>query len=998
MKKRIFAFDLGKASIGYCVREDNEIKCANSIILDKDYGEIASQRDRRRIKKTLDAHKAREEFFNNLWIKAGLEILTKDDERFKKEFPSKNENEIYTSCLLRIALLQNKTLKHWQIYKALYNAIQRRGYDPNVKWANNSDDDKKNIELLEKYTKENDTDIIQNEIYKYPCYYDALRLGLWDEKMPEEFKRAIPIENNTKVRSTDYVAPRNLIIKELSRLWENAKKQIPQLSKITTEEFLWGDYREQYGSLVNPDLRKFMGRKEDWTGVLGQKIPRFENRIISKCKLLPKRNVCKADTFENATFCMLMKLKNLRFTNIYGEKCKLNFEDINLIYNNWLEKIKSKEGKLDTTITKPEIEKLLGIKILDKIEPMKINISGRSSFCRRACEIMKKIILSGQNPLDIDVSEFIDNPNTQNPITKQEIEQMLLKAGTWENLYVSDNRDENSQDFTDLRIKTDIILSNVTNSIVKNRLQLFRDLIFKLVKEYGVADDVIFEFVRQDSLEGKKRAKSYEDMIKKNEKDNEVIKKELESVNAKNKENFLKLKLLKMQGGKCIYSGKPIEITNFDACEIDHIFPRTYGGNDELSNKVLCFREYNQQKAGRCPFEWLSKDENIWVDYVDRLNKIKTTLGNKKFELLTSPKEKCIELIGSYNGLAETGHISRLAQQITAVIFGWGLGVKDENRHIFVNNGSSTSKIRRQYHLNSLLGDDEKKNRENDKHHALDAICISYSREYKYNKEKDCDEIKDFPIEQIKKVINEIMPMPYAHKKVQKQTVRPLETIYGKRTYGDKEYITNRTDITRIEMKDSKIKSIIDNAIKNDLLEKMAQNPDKKTWENYLSNYYHPLKKTKVKKVMLIESEGKFEKDSNGRERMGEFVDFGSKGTIHQFKHSKAHKGQILYFDNKNNVKVMPIYANIKTQEVKNKLAEMGYKLYNKGQIFSSGCLVQVSNDFKGGKNTYPKGIYKVRTIMSDGKVKLESNNGIEILTSAKNLAEAKFHKAHVDF
>ena len=49
--KRTFAFDLGKASIGYCVREDNEIKCANSIIIDKDYGEITTQRDRRRIKK-----------------------------------------------------------------------------------------------------------------------------------------------------------------------------------------------------------------------------------------------------------------------------------------------------------------------------------------------------------------------------------------------------------------------------------------------------------------------------------------------------------------------------------------------------------------------------------------------------------------------------------------------------------------------------------------------------------------------------------------------------------------------------------------------------------------------------------------------------------------------------------------------------------------------------------------------------------------------------------
>ena len=214
-----------------------------------------------------------------------------------------------------------------------------------------------------------------------------------------------------------------------------------------------------------------------------------------------------------------MKLKNLRFTNIYGEKCKLDVNDINLIYENWLNKIESRDEKLDTTITKQEIQKALNIEILDKIDPLKINITGRSSFCRRACEIMKKIILSGTNPLETDISEFVDNPNTKNPITESEITEMLSRVGSWENLYIPDNRDKNAQDYTDLRVRTDVVLSNITNTIVKNRLQLFRDLIFKLVEEYGVADEVIFEFVRQDSLEGKKRAKRYEEMIKKNEKD-----------------------------------------------------------------------------------------------------------------------------------------------------------------------------------------------------------------------------------------------------------------------------------------------------------------------------------------------------------------------------------------------------------------------------------------------------------------------------------------------
>ncbi len=38
--KRIFAFDMGKASIGYCVREDNEIKETGSVIIEKDHSSV----------------------------------------------------------------------------------------------------------------------------------------------------------------------------------------------------------------------------------------------------------------------------------------------------------------------------------------------------------------------------------------------------------------------------------------------------------------------------------------------------------------------------------------------------------------------------------------------------------------------------------------------------------------------------------------------------------------------------------------------------------------------------------------------------------------------------------------------------------------------------------------------------------------------------------------------------------------------------------------------
>ena len=809
MKKNVFAFDLGKASIGYCVREEHDIKIANSVIIEKDHSEVATIRDRRRIHRTKLAHKARENYFNELWSSCGLLPLAKDDERFTKEFAPEGDDTIYTSCLLRIALLQGVKLEDWQVFKALYNALQRRGYDANLPWKSAlTEDDKTNQELIRKYTQENGVELIQSEEYKYPCYYDALRLGLWDEKSPNKLQRAIPLSNSNKVRTTQYVAPRGLVENELCKLWENSQEQFPELNRYSVEEFLYGEYRQAYGSYNDKEFRGVMGTANDWQGVLGQKIPRFDNRIISKCKLLPKRNVCKAETLENVSFVLLMKLKNLRFRSPSGEKCMLSELAIQEIYNNWLKE--SDNGKkLNTTITKTKIEKVIGYKMMDDTkyinETLKVNLSGRSSFCRRACQIMSKIILEGiENPAIMDVAEFTDDIGTPNGITEQEIRAMLSKVGTWDNLYIPDSRNENAEIATSARGKTDIMIGNITNPIVRNRLQIFRDLLLDLYKEYGKPDEVIFEFVRDgadNSLFGRVKAQSAEAMMKKNEKENEQIKKELESAEALSAINFEKLKLLKMQGGKCAYSGKNIGISDFDACEIDHVYPRTMGGNDALYNRVLCYRVENQKKAGRTPYEWLSSDEEMWSTYVKRLSDIKNLLGKKKYELLTSKPEDCAKLIDSYNGLAETSHIAKVAQQITAFVFEWGLQVEGEKRHIYVNNGASTHAIRRRYGLNSFLGDDFKKNRENDKHHALDAICISYSRDFKYDKASGKDVIEGFNPLKVKEVIDSIIPFPYANKKPFKGNTRPLETIYGYRQYNGKDYITNRVFLASMEPK-----------------------------------------------------------------------------------------------------------------------------------------------------------------------------------------------------
>ncbi len=1022
--KRYFAFDMGKASIGFCVREDNNIITAGSVIIEKEHADISDNRKRKRAKRTLDAHKAREKWFNDLWQSLGLNIISKDDEKFKREFSAKGDATIYNSCLLRIALLQDIQLEEWQIYKALHSAIQRRGYDSNVPWKSvETNDDKNQQKQAEQYTKYNDKELIIDEKYKYPCYYDAVCLGLWEEDNPTVFKRTLG-KNPIKVRS-ERVATRELVVKELKALWIAAQKQLPKLREISTETFLYGNYQEAYGSFVNPKWRKYMGKKEDWQGVLGQKIPRFNNRIISKCKLLPKRNVCSADFLENIIFTLLMQLKNFRYIDENNNPARLAPYEIKEIYDNkitdWIKNqkdLKLNNKKHDFTITKSDIEKIIGKGFVPKdFEKFKVNTSGRSSFCRRAMKIMTDIILSGDEPVNIDASKYadVDVKTEANPITKEEIQEMLSKIGNWNELHIPDNRYEMEEIAKNGNIESDLMIGTVTNPVVRNRLQIFKNLFIENINKYGMPDKVIFEFVRDgadSSLYGQEKAKANKQYMDNQEKENDKIKKVLGDDYSPR--NFLMYKLAEMQDWKCIYSGSPITPSDFNACDIDHIYPRTDAGNDALFNKVVCFYTANRDKNGKTPYEWLSHDKQRWGEYVTRVQNLSKKLGKKKTALLTMPPEQCEKIMDSYNGLAETAQVVRIAQKIAAYIMGIGLQTKEEARRIFTNNGASTHKIRKQFDLNKLLGDDEKKNRENPKHHALDAICISYSQDLQYNTQRHKYIIDGFDVPQIKQIINDIVPFPYTHKKPLKSDVLPLETIYGKRRYnGNNEAIltTKKSlvdDLIPTKKKDkykdqneflkkfkSRIMKITDVFIKEDLLNLINMNKDynEKEWKSMLSNYVHPKKKTLVKKVRVEETSGEIKFDNNGIARIGEYSDFGTKGVKGQFKHSKQHKGQILYFDTKGAIKVKPIYANKKTQDVKDELINMGCKLYRGGEMFRSGILVHFDKNFSVKDDVLPAGIYRLRTIQADGRAKIENNVGNEYLINLAILVDAGLKK-----
>src|SRR5438045_7225162 len=127
----IWAFDLGKASIGEAVRQNNDFLHRESLLIPEKFAETKTAADRRRMFRTREAHKAREQWLDEVMLRAGIEALKgrrtlkvdgkwqaapetetqkKSRELLEREFAEPGDPTCYTSCLLRIKLLRGEKL------------------------------------------------------------------------------------------------------------------------------------------------------------------------------------------------------------------------------------------------------------------------------------------------------------------------------------------------------------------------------------------------------------------------------------------------------------------------------------------------------------------------------------------------------------------------------------------------------------------------------------------------------------------------------------------------------------------------------------------------------------------------------------------------------------------------------------------------------------------------------------------------------------------------
>ena len=271
----------------------------------------------------------------------------------------------------------------------------------------------------------------------------------------------------------------------------------------------------------------------------------------------------------------------------------------------------------------------------------------------------------------------------------------------------------------------------VKNTVVFKAVNETRKILNELIRKYGSPEYINIEVADDLGRSFKERAKIIK-RINDNKKEKDKIANKLIELGLR-KEGEVKpfdierYRLWEEQEGKDLYTGDviPIEKILSGIYDVDHIVPFSLILDDTLQNKALVNLGVNrQQKGQQVPLGYLSSADK--EDYLKRVNTLfkKKKISIKKYKYLTLSN-----LYGNRDLLSEwksrnindTRYITRfLVNYLSANL----LFNSDKAKNVFGVKGIITSRMRRLW-LNKKTWGDEQKNRDNNLHHAADAIVIA---------------------------------------------------------------------------------------------------------------------------------------------------------------------------------------------------------------------------------------------------------------------------------
>ena len=281
----------------------------------------------------------------------------------------------------------------------------------------------------------------------------------------------------------------------------------------------------------------------------------------------------------------------------------------------------------------------------------------------------------------------------------------------------------------------------IANPVVHQTLNELRKYVNEIMTILGrKPSHITIEFGREIKMGAEKREKYSRELATK-EKNNNKLFKEYCEPNLLGRKYVRHFRLLEHQGNLCPYCNKPINVSDIVTgyADIDHIFPKDDTFDSSENNLVIAHKHCNEIKNKRIPHTAFAGDVNIWSEIEQYLSQ-NVGMACKRWRFEMNEEEY-------RNYLARNSFLSRFKSDnsyVAKIACEYLCSLFPEDKRITsvtTLKGGETAVIRRGWNLNGItdelssairsMKEKEKsegkgKQREDVRHHALDAIVAAY--------------------------------------------------------------------------------------------------------------------------------------------------------------------------------------------------------------------------------------------------------------------------------
>jgi CRISPR-associated endonuclease Csn1 len=268
----------------------------------------------------------------------------------------------------------------------------------------------------------------------------------------------------------------------------------------------------------------------------------------------------------------------------------------------------------------------------------------------------------------------------------------------------------------------------IANPTVHIGLNQVRTVVNALIRRYGRPTEVVVELARdlKQSREQKQEAqKKQADNQRRNTRIRERIAETLgispERVRGSDIQKWILWEELSFDVAdrRCPYSGVQISAAMLlsEQVEIEHILPFSETLDDSLNNRTVAMRQANRIKRNRTPWGARADFEAQGWNYDGILQRAERMPLRKRYRFAPDGYERWLGEDKDFlaRALNDTRYLSRVAASYLRLVCPQGVRVIP---------GQMTAMLRGKFGLNDVLGLNGEKNRNDHRHHAVDACVI----------------------------------------------------------------------------------------------------------------------------------------------------------------------------------------------------------------------------------------------------------------------------------